>query len=91
MIISFIQIENDRLTNRTIHSRIYDKIWKDLVLFLTFVGIIIGFVVGISIRETDPSDDVIMWLGKFLVITSYHTLVWDSLHVLQAVGSLRWS
>ena len=32
------------------------------------MGIIIGFVIGIGIRETDPSDDVIMWLGMFLVV-----------------------
>ena len=44
--------------------KIVDTLKQDWVLILTVVGIIVGFIVGLAIRPANPSDDVLMWIGK---------------------------
>jgi hypothetical protein len=36
----------------------------NLLLILTIVGIILGFIIGFAIRQLEPSEDAIMWLGE---------------------------
>jgi len=54
---------------------------KNLLLIMTFFGIILGFILGFSIRLLEPSQTALLWLGKvfcFLFITAlynYHGLV----------------
>lgn len=71
-------MESDRLTTgekvateETIDSKcglILYKIKKwmldNLLLVLTLVGVILGFVVGFGFREAHPSEDALMWIGK---------------------------
>lgn len=70
-------MESDRLTTgekvateETIDSKcglILYKIKKwmldNLLLVLTLVGVILGFVVGFGFREAHPSEDALMWIG----------------------------
>jgi hypothetical protein len=37
---------------------------QNAVLFLTLIGVVIGFALGFGIREAHPSSDALMWLGK---------------------------
>lgn len=64
--------ENESLTSqydevRRRASCLVDKLGKfiknNLMLILTFGGIIAGFALGFGIRETQPSKDVLMWIG----------------------------
>ena len=44
--------------------KIVDTLKQDWVLIFTVVGIVVGFIVGLAIRPANPSDDVLMWIGK---------------------------
>ncbi|XP_064635549.1 excitatory amino acid transporter-like [Lineus longissimus] len=35
----------------------------NLLLILTIVGIVLGFIIGFAIRPLEPSEDALMWLG----------------------------
>ena len=37
----------------------------NLVMILTLLGVILGFLVGFGVSRTRPSDTVIMWLGTW--------------------------
>lgn len=38
---------------------------SNLLVLLTLVGVIVGFVAGLGLRELNPSKDAVMWIGKF--------------------------
>lgn len=44
-------------------SKITKFIGQNLMLILTFAGIIIGFSLGFGIREINPSNDALLWIG----------------------------
>ena len=38
---------------------------SNLLVLLTLVGVIVGFVAGLGLKELHPSKDAVMWIGKF--------------------------
>ena len=38
---------------------------SNLLVLLTLVGVIVGFVAGLGFRELHPSKDAVMWIGEF--------------------------
>lgn len=36
---------------------------QNAVLFLTLIGVVLGFAVGFGVREAKPSSDALMWIG----------------------------
>ncbi|XP_076454161.1 excitatory amino acid transporter-like [Babylonia areolata] len=36
---------------------------ENLVLLLTLVGVLLGFAIGFGVRELNPSEDTLMWIG----------------------------
>ena len=40
----------------------------NLLVVLTFVGAAVGFGIGIGVRQYSPSDDILMWIGKTIVL-----------------------
>lgn len=36
---------------------------REALLLLTLLGVCLGFGIGFAIREADPSDDTLMWIG----------------------------
>ena len=37
---------------------------KNLLMVFTLTGIILGFIIGFTTRLTNPSDLIILWIGK---------------------------
>lgn len=37
---------------------------REVLLWLTLLGVCVGFGIGFGIREADPSDDTLMWIGE---------------------------
>ena len=37
---------------------------ENAVLVLTLIGVVLGFAVGFGVRELNPSDDALMWIGQ---------------------------
>lgn len=37
---------------------------RNLLVILTIVGVVVGLIVGFSVREANPSADAIMWIGR---------------------------
>ena len=44
--------------------RIGKTLTDNLLFVLTIAGILVGFAVGFGVRELQPSEDVIMWIGN---------------------------
>lgn len=36
----------------------------NLLVLLTLVGAAIGFIIGVIVRNTNPTDSTLMWVGK---------------------------
>lgn len=48
---------------RRILRKIKNVLLKSLLLVLTLLGVVLGFVLGFAVRETQPSENALMWLG----------------------------
>lgn len=45
--------------------REFRKLLKNnLLMLLTVLAVIVGTVLGIILQKTNPSDDVLLWVGK---------------------------
>ena len=38
---------------------------ENAVLLLTLVGVVLGFAIGFGVRELEPSQDALMWIGMY--------------------------
>ena len=48
----------------TMRIRIWSHVKHNLLLFLTIFGVTVGFGIGFGVRPSNPSDTVLMWIGK---------------------------
>ena len=53
-----------KVRHRSACQRIQNALKKDIVLLMNIIGIILGFIIGLSIRILKPSQDALMWVGK---------------------------
>ncbi|CAL1529560.1 unnamed protein product, partial [Lymnaea stagnalis] len=44
-------------------SRVHGFLLNNLLVILIVLGVIVGVAVGVLVRQTDPSQDVIIWIG----------------------------
>ena len=44
--------------------KLQNVILDNLLLFTTILGVGIGFIIGLAVREANPSESALMWLGK---------------------------
>ena len=51
--------------DRPVRMRVKNFLLANLLLLLTCAGIVLGFVIGFSVRELSPSKDALMWLGEW--------------------------
>lgn len=52
-------------------SKITKFIGDNLMLILTFAGILVGFSLGFGIREANPSKDALLWIGNTFIFFPY--------------------
>lgn len=45
-------------------SKVTTCLRREALLLLTLLGVCVGFVIGFGLREVDPSDDALMWIGE---------------------------
>lgn len=46
-------------------NKVVKFVKTNLMLILTFAGIILGFSSGFAIREIHPSKEALMWIGRY--------------------------
>ena len=44
-------------------SKLKGVVTNNLLLFSTIAGVLVGFGLGFAIRETEPTEDTLMWVG----------------------------
>lgn len=49
----------------------YQFVTENLLVILTLLAVIVGIIVGISVRQINPSQDVIIWIGKFILYSFF--------------------
>lgn len=60
-----VKIEIEEQTSVPVISRGWRAYLKqNAVLLLTLLGVVLGFAIGFGVRELNPSDDALMWIGK---------------------------
>jgi hypothetical protein len=46
------------------HSSCYKFLSRNGLIVSVLVGVAVGFAFGFGLREVEPSDDAITWIGK---------------------------
>ena len=62
--------ENNNLIKMDLDNKFSLKTFvrKKLMAIVTFVAIVLGFVIGFTVRLAEPSDDAIMLIGEWKMI-----------------------
>ena len=51
----------------TVYCACLRKLKPHVFFLLTIAGVVVGFVVGFSVRPAHPTEDGIMWIGLYCV------------------------
>lgn len=53
---------------RNVFVKIKTVLINNLLLVLTLVGVVMGFLIGFGARQTNPTENALMWLGMYYIL-----------------------
>ena len=59
-----VDIDDTPKAEKTFREKLLILLKDNALLFLTLIGVVVGFSLGFGLRQYDLSDSGLMWLGK---------------------------